>query len=82
LVPRCQFALVEPLHARVDVIHAGLMGTQIAPSLATEVNLLGADLPAPDREPLAPVAALSGERDAAPRHRLRGRAGDEHKLCD
>jgi hypothetical protein len=36
--PRCQFQLLEPLHARVDLIHAGLMGAGAAPDLATDVH--------------------------------------------
>jgi Sulfatase len=38
LAPRCQFELLEPLHARVDVIHPGLMGPGIEPDLAAAVK--------------------------------------------
>jgi phosphoglycerol transferase MdoB-like AlkP superfamily enzyme len=38
LAPRCQFELLEPLHARVDLIHTGLMMPGVDPSLVSEVN--------------------------------------------
>ncbi len=36
--PRCQFALLDPLHARVDTLHAGLMEPGVEPALAADVN--------------------------------------------
>jgi phosphoglycerol transferase MdoB-like AlkP superfamily enzyme len=39
VVPRCQFALLDPLHARVDLVHAGLLAPGAADaSLQTEVT--------------------------------------------
>jgi hypothetical protein len=38
VVPRCQFALLDSLHDRVDVIHAGLLAPGANPELAAEVD--------------------------------------------
>ncbi len=38
IVPRCQFELLEPLHARVDLVQPGLLGAGTAPDVARDVN--------------------------------------------
>jgi hypothetical protein len=38
LAPRCQFELLEPLHARVDLIHPRLMTPAVDPSLVADIN--------------------------------------------
>ena len=38
LAPRCQFALLEPLHARVDLVHPRLMTADVDPTLLSEID--------------------------------------------
>jgi hypothetical protein len=37
VAPRCQFAVVEPLHSRVEVVHAGLARPGADPAVAADV---------------------------------------------
>jgi len=38
VAPRCQFEVVEPLHARIDVVRAGLARPGADPSLASAID--------------------------------------------